>query len=184
MCLSQPVCYYHLRLFRCLVLWSHDTNLDDALKLAKSILIPIDVLNALWPCPGKTHYSSFKHFPWYRHLLSVIQQKCDSLRQQLVEACTSTNVELPFPPSYSVPSFLRSWYDPFFSSLVSQNLPRYLSNENFDFCYLLLFLVQLMQPFVLFHVLINWTIYSFSIFAECLTPLFAPSFFCFLLSPY
>ncbi|KAF8814824.1 hypothetical protein BYT27DRAFT_7156612 [Phlegmacium glaucopus] len=73
----------------CLVLWSHDTNLDDALKLAKSILIPIDILNALWPCP-------------------VIQQKCDSLRQQLVDACTSTNVELPFPPSYSVPSFLRS----------------------------------------------------------------------------
>jgi len=73
----------------CLVLWSHDTNLDDALKLAKSILIPIDVLNALWPCP-------------------VIQQKCDSLRQQLVEACTSINLELPFPPSYSVPSFLRS----------------------------------------------------------------------------
>ena len=51
-------------LFRCLVLWSHDTNLDDALKLAKSILIPIDVLNALWPCPGKSHYTSFKTFSY------------------------------------------------------------------------------------------------------------------------
>ena len=46
-----------LQVFRCLVLWSHDPNLDDALKLAKSILIPIDVLNALWPCPGKFYYS-------------------------------------------------------------------------------------------------------------------------------
>ncbi|KAF8149340.1 hypothetical protein B0H34DRAFT_733344 [Crassisporium funariophilum] len=73
----------------CLVLWTHDATLDDALKLAKSILIPIDVLNALWPCPA-------------------IQQRCDSLRQQLVDACNSTNVALPFPPSYSVPSFLRS----------------------------------------------------------------------------
>ena len=51
-------------LFRCLVLWSHDTNLDDALKLAKSILIPIDVLNALWPCPGNSHYTSFKTFSY------------------------------------------------------------------------------------------------------------------------
>ncbi|KAF8804272.1 hypothetical protein BYT27DRAFT_6702766 [Phlegmacium glaucopus] len=37
-------------------------------------------LDALWPCP-------------------VVQQKCDSLRQQLVDACTSTNFELPFPPT-------------------------------------------------------------------------------------
>lgn len=44
----------HILFGRCLVLWSHDTNLNDALKLAKSILIPIDVLNALWPCPGKS----------------------------------------------------------------------------------------------------------------------------------
>jgi hypothetical protein len=98
-----------MRLFRCLVLWSHDTNLDDALKLAKSILIPIDVLNALWPCPGKSQYMSFKTFSYDIDIfITVIQQKCDSLRQQLVEACTSTNVELPFSPSYSVPSFLRS----------------------------------------------------------------------------
>ncbi|KAF8965647.1 hypothetical protein BDZ97DRAFT_1811637 [Flammula alnicola] len=73
----------------CLVLWTHDPTLDDALKLAKSILIPIDVLNALWPCPA-------------------IQHRCNSLRQQLIEACNSRNIELPFPPEYSVPSFLRS----------------------------------------------------------------------------
>ncbi|KAF8153666.1 hypothetical protein BJ912DRAFT_1014320, partial [Pholiota molesta] len=66
----------------CLVLWTHDPTLDDALKLAKSILIPIDVLNALWPCPA-------------------IQGRCDSLRQQLIEACTTRNIELPFPPSYT-----------------------------------------------------------------------------------
>ena len=68
------------------------------------------------------------------NLLSVIQQKCDSLRQQLIEACTSTNVELPFSPSYSVPSFLRSWYDAPF--LLGQHPPRYVSNEHLDFCYL------------------------------------------------
>ncbi|KAF8883073.1 hypothetical protein CPB84DRAFT_1750754 [Gymnopilus junonius] len=73
----------------CLVLWNHDPTLDDALKLAKQILGPIDVLNALWPCHS-------------------IQQKCDSLRQQLVEACISRNIEQPFPPSYTVPAFLRS----------------------------------------------------------------------------
>lgn len=38
---------------RCLVLWNHDPTLDDALKLGKSILNPIDVLNELWPCPGE-----------------------------------------------------------------------------------------------------------------------------------
>jgi len=54
------VAVYLHHLFRCLVLWSHDTNLNDALKLAKSILIPIDVLNALWPCPGKS--PSFKTY--------------------------------------------------------------------------------------------------------------------------
>ncbi|KDR67042.1 hypothetical protein GALMADRAFT_1133694 [Galerina marginata CBS 339.88] len=72
----------------CLVLWTHDPTLDDALKLAKAILNPIDVLNALWPCPA-------------------IQQRCESLRQQLIEACNSRNIELPFPPSYTVPAFLR-----------------------------------------------------------------------------
>ncbi|PPQ92783.1 hypothetical protein CVT25_003831 [Psilocybe cyanescens] len=73
----------------CLVLWTHDPTLDDALKLAKSILHPIDVLNALWPCPA-------------------IQGRCDSLRRQLEEACNSRHLQGPFPPSYSVPAFIRS----------------------------------------------------------------------------
>jgi hypothetical protein len=72
--LYSPLCcsrFYYAFLHRCLVLWSHDTNLDDALKLAKSILIPIDVLNALWPCPGKPHGSWFKRIPLYRHLFFI-----------------------------------------------------------------------------------------------------------------
>ncbi|KIM45747.1 hypothetical protein M413DRAFT_17514 [Hebeloma cylindrosporum] len=73
----------------CLVLWNHDPTLYDALKLARNIFIPIDVLNALWPCPA-------------------IQQRCDDLRQQLIDACNSRNIELPLPPNYSVPSFLRT----------------------------------------------------------------------------
>ncbi|KAF9524627.1 hypothetical protein CPB83DRAFT_797695 [Crepidotus variabilis] len=72
----------------CLVLWNHDPTLDDALKLGKSILNPIDVLNALWPCP-------------------VIQHKCASLRRQLTEACSSRRMEGPLPEGYAVPPVLR-----------------------------------------------------------------------------
>jgi len=35
------------------MLWRNDRSLDDALKLAKSILQIVDVMNALWDCPGR-----------------------------------------------------------------------------------------------------------------------------------
>jgi hypothetical protein len=34
-------------------LWQHDRTLSNALELAKAILVPLDVLNVLWPCPGE-----------------------------------------------------------------------------------------------------------------------------------
>lgn len=36
----------------CLSLWDYDRSLVRALDLAKSFLIPLDVLNALWPSSG------------------------------------------------------------------------------------------------------------------------------------
>jgi len=73
----------------CLVLWNHDPTLDDALKLGKLILNPIDVLNALWPCPS-------------------IHHRCTTLRQQLAEACSSRGIEGPLPDGFAVPPFLRA----------------------------------------------------------------------------
>lgn len=34
-------------------LWEYDHGLMNALSLAKQFLIPLDVLNAIWPCPGE-----------------------------------------------------------------------------------------------------------------------------------
>jgi len=39
--------------FRCLSLWENDRSLIEALEVAKDILVPIELLNTLWPCPGK-----------------------------------------------------------------------------------------------------------------------------------
>lgn len=72
----------------CLMLWRNDRSLDDALKLAKSILQIVDVMNALWECPAN-------------------QQHSDALRQRLTEACRITALEPPLPANYSVPSFVR-----------------------------------------------------------------------------
>ena len=37
----------------CLGLWEYNHTLVHALELAKAFLVPLDVLNALWPCPGE-----------------------------------------------------------------------------------------------------------------------------------
>lgn len=37
---------------RCLLLWNQNHEWVNAITLAKSILIPLDVLNVLWPSPG------------------------------------------------------------------------------------------------------------------------------------
>lgn len=88
------------------MLWTHDPSLDDALKLAKSILTPIDVLNALWPSRGMV-YSFVVSGILLNLSCAAIQERCDALRQQLIEACTSRHIDLPFPPSFAVPNFVR-----------------------------------------------------------------------------
>ena len=143
----EPVCHYHL-INECFFFFTDVWYCGVMIQIS---MMRWNLLNQfLFQLMSWMHYGLVlvglitrrsKHFPQYRHLLSVIQQKCDSLRQQLVEACTSTNVDLPFPPSYSVPSFLRSWYCIFLCvCCFGQHLPLgYRTNTyffDFDFCYL------------------------------------------------
>ena len=49
----------------CLGLWEFDHRLINALELAKTFLIPLDVLNALWPCPGTARFPVYlSPIPW------------------------------------------------------------------------------------------------------------------------
>ncbi|KAJ6496098.1 hypothetical protein C8R45DRAFT_984957 [Mycena sanguinolenta] len=80
--------FYH-QLAICLLLWENDTSLVDVLELAKSFLIPLDVLNALWPC-------------------DLIQLQCTALRKRLTAHCRSAGLELPPPPNtISLPNPIR-----------------------------------------------------------------------------
>ncbi|KAJ7443199.1 hypothetical protein B0H11DRAFT_1748643 [Mycena galericulata] len=76
--------FYH-QLAICLLLWENDTSLRDVLELAKSFLIPLDVMNSLWPC-------------------ELIQLQYTALRKRLTAHCRSAGYEPPAPPtSYSLP---------------------------------------------------------------------------------
>ncbi|KAJ4491023.1 hypothetical protein J3R30DRAFT_3277042 [Lentinula aciculospora] len=79
----------HYFICRCLMLFHHDRSLIAALDLAKSIVIPIDVLNVLWPCP-------------------LQQRHCAILREQLIGACNSAGVDPPSDPEFSIPPALQS----------------------------------------------------------------------------
>ncbi|KAF8828455.1 hypothetical protein HHX47_DHR3000283 [Lentinula edodes] len=73
----------------CLMIFHHDRSLITALDLAKSIVIPIDVMNVLWPCP-------------------LQQRHCAILREQLTEACNSAGVDPPSAPEFSIPPALQT----------------------------------------------------------------------------
>ncbi|TFK53809.1 hypothetical protein OE88DRAFT_1733678 [Heliocybe sulcata] len=72
----------------CLSLWTRDRTLVHALELAKSFLVPLDVLNALWPSPSQ-------------------KSRCDDLREGLDEACASAGIPTPLPAHYCLPPMLR-----------------------------------------------------------------------------
>jgi hypothetical protein len=72
----------------CLSLWEEDKSLLDALEVAKDVIVPVDVLNTLWPCP-------------------MLLSKCDDLRKQVTEACHTVNIPAPLPPNCSLPPLLR-----------------------------------------------------------------------------
>ncbi|KAF8878849.1 hypothetical protein BD779DRAFT_1553503 [Infundibulicybe gibba] len=73
----------------CLQLWENDRGLINALELAKSILVPVDVMNVLWPCPFH-------------------QNQSDHYRQKLAHACAVVGIEPPHPAQHSLPAPLRS----------------------------------------------------------------------------
>ncbi|KAJ3876443.1 hypothetical protein F5051DRAFT_411571 [Lentinula edodes] len=73
----------------CLMIFHHDRSLITALDLAKSIVVPIDVMNVLWPCP-------------------LQQRHCAILREQLTEACNSAGVDPPSDPEFSIPPALQT----------------------------------------------------------------------------
>ncbi|KAJ7776535.1 hypothetical protein DFH07DRAFT_911882 [Mycena maculata] len=76
--------FYH-QLAICLLLWENDTSLGEVLELAKSFLIPLDVMNTLWPC-------------------DLIQRQYAVLRKRLTAHCRSAGHDAP-PPSapYALP---------------------------------------------------------------------------------
>jgi len=69
----------------CLLLWNYDRSLKNALVLAKSIMLPVEVMNVLWPCP-------------------VLQRQSADLRQRLIDACTTVGFEPPIPSNFTLPS--------------------------------------------------------------------------------
>ncbi|KAJ7743601.1 hypothetical protein B0H16DRAFT_1008076 [Mycena metata] len=80
--------FYH-QLAICLLLWEHDAALVDVLELAKSFLVPLDVMNALWPC-------------------ELIELQCTALRKRLAAHCRSAGRDPPPPVNYSLPVVRRN----------------------------------------------------------------------------
>ncbi|CDO75688.1 hypothetical protein BN946_scf184585.g1 [Trametes cinnabarina] len=68
----------------CLSLWDYNRSLHRALELAKAFLVPLDVLNALWPCPAQA-------------------SNRDELRRKLEIACTSAHLHPPPPIEANLP---------------------------------------------------------------------------------
>ncbi|KAG8214094.1 hypothetical protein J3R82DRAFT_10852 [Butyriboletus roseoflavus] len=85
---SGVVCEPSVDVSGCLSLWENDNTLADALEVAKDIVVPLDVLNTLWPCP-------------------MLQSKCDELRKRVTDACHCANTSPPLPPNCSLPLHIR-----------------------------------------------------------------------------
>ncbi|KAG6916115.1 hypothetical protein DXG01_008390 [Tephrocybe rancida] len=81
------VTWYANQLSICLLLWNYDRSLKNALVLAKSILLPVEVMTSLWPC-------------------AALQTQSDDLRKRLIEACATEGIEPPalMPTNYALPS--------------------------------------------------------------------------------
>lgn len=96
-----------MNLIRCLLLWSQDRSLLKALGLAKYLLIPVDVMNALWPCPSQ--YFRKQLLSGIADLkLLVNQHQCAKFRERLADACVAVGMDPPFPAVYTLPPLLRT----------------------------------------------------------------------------
>ncbi|KAI0368375.1 hypothetical protein BV20DRAFT_1084510 [Pilatotrama ljubarskyi] len=71
----------------CLALWEYNRSLHRALELAQALLVPLDVLNELWPCP-------------------VQASRRDELRHRLQEACLAAGIHPPPPVEANLPRIL------------------------------------------------------------------------------
>lgn len=95
----------------CLGLWEYNRELLNALDLAKTFLIPLDALNALWPCPGTPRDSlgPVLATPASTHSAASAEQRVrrDELRSRLVEACLSAGMHPPLPEEVTLPPRLR-----------------------------------------------------------------------------
>jgi len=90
------------------MLWSHDHSLIDCLELAKSLLVPVDIMNALWPSPCMLAIELLAQLLTF--IISVQQEHCDRLRKQLIEECRLNGIDPPPGPEYAVTAFRRTAY--------------------------------------------------------------------------
>ena len=93
----------------CLGLWEYNPVLLHALELAKTFLIPLDALNALWLCQGTPTASASPAPPLSTHAAASAEQRVrrDELRGRLVEACLSAGLHPPLPEEVTLPPSLR-----------------------------------------------------------------------------
>ncbi|KAJ7613428.1 hypothetical protein FB45DRAFT_938338 [Roridomyces roridus] len=78
------VTWFHSQLAICLFLWENDRTLGDVLQVAKALAIPLDVMNALWPC-------------------QFIQTEYGQLRSRLEANCKSAGQDPPPAKSDMLP---------------------------------------------------------------------------------
>ncbi|KIK27597.1 hypothetical protein PISMIDRAFT_8021 [Pisolithus microcarpus 441] len=86
----------------CLLLWENDQSLIEALEVAKDILAPLELLNAIWPCPSGL-CTTIAYESTSDMLPLVLQSTCDELRKKVISICHSINIPLPNPSNSSFP---------------------------------------------------------------------------------
>lgn len=76
--------WYASQVSICLALWGYDHTLMQALELAKTFLIPLDALDALWPCREQ-------------------RTRTETLRGRLRDACIQAGIASPLPTDLTLP---------------------------------------------------------------------------------
>ena len=93
---------------RSMSLWVYDNTLVQALDLCKSFLVTLDILSALWPCPGKVLHISTSMYPVILTLSVTAQQKqYRALRDELTINCEKARLPPPPPSDFTLPISLR-----------------------------------------------------------------------------
>lgn len=93
----------------CLALWNYDHALINALDLAKSFLIPLDALNALWPSQGTCRPCLYIS-PIMLICPIVQRHRRDELRLQVEQACRAANATPPLDPHLTLPPLLQETF--------------------------------------------------------------------------